>query len=146
MASRSITFRKATPDDIDYLLSLRESTMKTHFENTGTAYEADFQYQRVLYGLDYALILVIDGQDSGLLKLNRQVSPWELVQIQIAPRHQNQGLGDLILKQVITDAKTAGEDILLNVLKGSPARRLYERNGFSLLSEKGISLCMKWRA
>ena len=52
---------------------------------------------------------------------------------------QGQGIGSWALAQILrTD--TDGRPFRLNVLQGSPARRLYERHGFALENEDPIDL------
>jgi hypothetical protein len=40
------------------------------------------------------------------------------------------------MQSVISEARHAGASLKLDVLKGSPARRLYHRLGFSDIAEK----------
>ncbi|MBT2535631.1 N-acetyltransferase [Arthrobacter sp. ISL-69] len=47
----------------------------------------------------------------------------------LAPEYQGEGLGSAVLRHVMM-TKRDHRPFRLNVLQGSPARRLYERNGF----------------
>lgn len=51
--------------------------------------------------------------------------------IEILSTYQNQSIGARIIQQIITDAATKQKPVLLYVLKVNPAKRLYERLGFS---------------
>jgi hypothetical protein len=66
-----MTLRPATTADLEFLVALRETTMRRHFENNGQAYLAAEQYQRVAYQLEQAKIIVVGNADIGLLKLKK---------------------------------------------------------------------------
>ncbi|HZX08470.1 GNAT family N-acetyltransferase, partial [Kribbella sp.] len=55
------------------------------------------------------------------------------------PRRQGQGLGTAVLRTVLdgTDAP-----VRLNVLRGSKARKLYERHGFVVENEDPVDIFM----
>ncbi|MGP6171627.1 GNAT family N-acetyltransferase [Microbacterium sp. A204] len=55
------------------------------------------------------------------------------------PAQQGQGTGSWALARILS-ADTAGQPFRLNVLQGSPARRLYERHGFTLVSQDPIDV------
>ncbi|UPK74127.1 GNAT family N-acetyltransferase [Nocardioidaceae bacterium SCSIO 66511] len=55
------------------------------------------------------------------------------------PAQQGQGIGTWALGQILhTD--TAGQPFRINVVQGSPARRLYERHGFVLVRQDPIDV------
>jgi ribosomal protein S18 acetylase RimI-like enzyme len=70
-----------------------------------------------------------------LLKAHRSDTEWRVVQLQIAPALQGRGIGERALRTVLRDADAATLPVTLKVLKGNPARRLYERLGFEVVSE-----------
>jgi hypothetical protein len=47
-----------------------------------------------------------------------------------------------VLRTVLARADSEGTDVRLNVLRGSPARRLYERHGFTVDSEDAVDVFM----
>jgi ribosomal protein S18 acetylase RimI-like enzyme len=47
------------------------------------------------------------------------------------PSLHGQGFGTQLIQSVITEARHAGASLKLDVLKTNPARRLYERLGFT---------------
>lgn len=130
-----LEFRQAKESDIPFLLALREETMAQHLMNSGVNLDADAQMARVMYRFDCAKVVVLGGVDVGLLKVSRDVSPWELIQIQVSPTLQGRGLGGRLVQQIISDAQEDGADVELSVLKANPARALYERLGFRVFSE-----------
>ena len=68
---------------------------------------------------------------------------WDLIQIQLAPSLQGQGFGAQIIQSVISEARDAGASLKLDVLKVNPARRLYERLGFTVITETAHLFEMK---
>lgn len=120
--------------------------MLQHLANSGVHLGADAQMARVMHHFDCAKIVVLDGVDIGLLKLNANVKPWELIQLQISPIHQGKGLGERMVGLVLRDARERGADVELSVLKANPARALYERLGFIMFSEDESSVFLKWTA
>ncbi|HUQ21437.1 MAG TPA: GNAT family N-acetyltransferase [Gaiellaceae bacterium] len=56
--------------------------------------------------------------------------------IAVVPSKRGHGVGDELLQELITKAKAAGyERLSLSVEPGNPARKLYERHGFSVVDE-----------
>jgi GNAT superfamily N-acetyltransferase len=56
--------------------------------------------------------------------------------IAVVPSKRGHGVGDELLKALIGKAKAAGYGRLsLSVEPGNPARKLYERHGFSVVDE-----------
>lgn len=62
--------------------------------------------------------------------------------IEIHPDRQGRGLGTRILRTVLDDADSRSRPVRLQVLKGNPARRLYERLGFTVTGETDSHLLM----
>lgn len=118
--------------------------MREHLENLGLVYEEQRQRQRVEYKLDCAEIATWNGRDIGLLKVDRSVVPWVFSQIQIVPDFQRRGIGEKLVRMVLSEAKEQEVGVKLSVLKANPARRLYERLSFRVVEEKEHSLAMVW--
>jgi len=76
------------------------------------------------------------------LKAYRDDVGWFVVQIQIAPDFQRQGLGEQALQTILDAADTQGLPVSLAVLKANPAKRLYDRLGFAVVSETDIEFLM----
>ncbi|MGB3712970.1 MAG: GNAT family N-acetyltransferase [Candidatus Promineifilaceae bacterium] len=66
-----------------------------------------------------------------------------LAGIYLSPEWQNQGLGAVIIGDVLASAKARGQRVSLQVLKVNPARRLYERLGFSIFAETDTHFKMR---
>ena len=61
----------------------------------------------------------------------------ELTWMYVHPAHQGRGVGTALLRHLVDHATAEGvERIELTVLDGNPARRLYEREGFTLVETR----------
>jgi ribosomal protein S18 acetylase RimI-like enzyme len=130
-----LTRRPATVDDIPFLMRLRRKTMDTHLSASGASTGEDEHLTRLVYRFDCAEVLLQDGVPVGLLKVARDSIPWELIQIQLLPALQGQGIGAELVAQIIAEADKANVNVALGVLKANPARALYERLGFTIVGE-----------
>ncbi len=136
------TFRPAAATDAPFLLDLRLATMAPHYARQGISLGADEERQRAQSHLDAAAIIEVDGQAVGVIKVLQDGTTWTIDQFQIAPAHQRRGLGTLVLRAVIGDARRAGALLRLSVLKQNPAAGLYARLGFRTLAESNHSYKM----
>jgi ribosomal protein S18 acetylase RimI-like enzyme len=142
-ATMQIDRRAAREADIPFLLSLRRETMDGHLMASGESTTDEAHLARLMHHFDCAEILLSNGRPAGLFKLRRMRDAWEIVQIQLSSRFQGQGIGRLLLEELIADAAAAGADVKLSVLKANPARRLYERLGFKVIGEDAHEYCMR---
>lgn len=87
-----LTYRKASENDIDYLLDLRTKTMNPHYANSHLPTDRETTLQRIIYQFDKAHIILLNDEPVGLLKINRG-NKTEVFQLQIDPTQQGKGLG-----------------------------------------------------
>ena len=138
--------RPATEADVPFLLELRRQTMTEHQIAAGLVPSEAERRERVLVRYEHAEILQQGGNPVGLWKVTRDGRDWDLIQIQLVPELQGQGLGRQLIEALIAEATAAGASIQLNVLKGNPARRLYERLGFRALKDEDHFTTMRFEA
>ncbi|MDN5479318.1 MAG: GNAT family N-acetyltransferase, partial [Chryseobacterium sp.] len=129
-----ITYRKASENDIDYLLDLRTKTMNPHYANSHLPTDRETTLQRILYQFDKAHIILLNDEPVGLLKINRG-DKTEVLQLQIDPTQQGKGLGKKILKDILEEASKEGKTVELSVLKTNKAQHLYTSLGFKTVGE-----------
>ncbi|MBP1167466.1 MULTISPECIES: GNAT family N-acetyltransferase [unclassified Chryseobacterium] len=141
--STSLIYRKATDNDIDYLLDLRMKTMNPHYETSGLSTDRETTLQRVLYQFEKADIILLDNQPIGLLKVDRTFTNIEVLQLQIDPSQQGKGLGKKILSDILEEASLAGKTVSLSVLKTNKAQHLYTSLGFKITGEDEYSYFME---
>ena len=99
----------------------------------------------VRHRFDCARILLLDGEPVGLMKLEKSPGHWRLLQLQLSPGRQGQGIGRTLIEQLLVNADAAGAIVGLSVLKANPARRLYERLGFVQVGEDKFEFRRLWR-
>lgn len=138
-----LTIRKATENDIDFLADLRVKTMNEHLTNSGLLIDKDSHVQRILYKFEVANILIYKETKIGLLKIQYRKTEIEIIQLQIHPAFQGNGLGRYILNMIIEEASLTKTPITLSVLKINPALKLYLRTGFKIVEENEHSFIMK---
>jgi ribosomal protein S18 acetylase RimI-like enzyme len=141
-----LTRRPATTEDVPFLMELRRRTMDNHLSASGMGTDNDYHLARLMDRFDCAEVLLQDGAPVGLLKVARDSPQWKLIQIQLVPELQGQGLGADLLAQVIAEADNAKVAVALSVLKANPARALYERLGFAVVGESEHEFNMLRRA
>ena len=67
-----------------------------------------------------------------------------LIDIAVRPRFQNQGIGTARMRGLLAEAAIEGKSVALSVEIFNPARRLFERLGFTEYEDSGIYKRMRW--
>jgi ribosomal protein S18 acetylase RimI-like enzyme len=144
MDTRTVFLRPAQTSDAAFLIELRKLTMSEHLDRVGEPTDDVSHAQRVYDRFEDAKIICdcVDEERIGLLKYYRTPTEWTLVQVQILPKCQGQGLGEHVIRIVLDEARKSQLPVKLGVLKGNPAQRLYERLGFRAVSETDRELNM----
>jgi GNAT superfamily N-acetyltransferase len=135
MNPAQICLRPANQEDVPFLLELRRQTMHPHQLRAGLIPSLEEDMRRILVRFDCAQIILLNNQPVGLLKVSRNRTDWDLRQIQITPSLQGQGFGTQLIQSIIAEARQAGASLQLKVLNANPARRLYERLGFTVRAQ-----------
>jgi len=84
-------------------------------------------------------VIQVGGIDVGLVAVRPDDDGVWIEHFYLDPAQQGKGIGSWALTQILR-THTSGQPFRLNVLQGSPARRLYERHGFSLVSQDPIDV------
>jgi ribosomal protein S18 acetylase RimI-like enzyme len=142
--TNGITLRLATSEDYAFALRLYLSTTRPYAEELMTWDEhkqvASFAEQ---WKLEDVRVIGVDGLDVGWFQARESSSEILLQQLFIAPGHQRAGIGTAVFRALLAGWTTSGKPVVLTVLKNNPARRLYERLGFSVVGEAGVKFAMK---
>ena len=81
-------------------------------------------------------IIKVDGERVGMIQLFDQPDAVEVGEIQIEPRHQNEGIGSRVLQETVARAHKQRKRVLLSVgLKNARALQLYQRLGFQKVAQ-----------
>ncbi|MEI7209065.1 GNAT family N-acetyltransferase [Pectobacterium carotovorum] len=145
MEWRNITLRLATPQDEAFLFKLRRATMDEHLHRAGVIADDSAHWQRIKYHYNDAYIVLMGSERIGLFKRHKGADEWIIIQIQILPAYQGQGITAWLLKTFLQHADEANVPVTLSVLKGNRAITLYQRVGFKIVDNDDIALKMKRR-
>lgn len=134
----SWSLRASAPDDATWIAELRAEVMRPDLERLDR-YDPVHVRQRFLKAFDPALtrVIVVDGADAGSIAVRPASDGVWVEHFYLATAHQGRGIGSQVLALVL-DESTGDAPLRLNVLQGSPARRLYERHGFVLYHEDEV--------
>ena len=142
------TFRKAQESDFDYLLQLRRLTMDDYLLQNGLDISDKEHTFRIKYNFDDAKIILVDGVEAGLFKASytAQNFQWYIYQIQIHPDYQGLGIGRKLIINLCEQALKDNASVGLSVLKSNPAKRLYDRLGFTVIDSNSSEFEMVFNA
>ncbi len=86
--------------------------------------------------LEHTRIIERSSAPVGFFMITPRGDDIELHTLCIAPEYQRQGMGTLVIRQIVTDAQEHGREVFLSVLKSNAmARVFYERLGFMVIAE-----------
>ncbi|MBN7764342.1 N-acetyltransferase [Pectobacterium brasiliense] len=145
MEWRNITLRPATPEDEQFLFKLRRATMDEHLHRAGVIADDSAHWQRIKYHYNDAYIVLMGSERMGLFKRYKGANEWTIIQIQILPAYQGQGIAAWLLHTFLRQADEANVPVTLSVLNGNRAITLYQRVGFKIVDNDDIALKMKRR-
>lgn len=125
------SLRPAADGDYAFLSDLHIATMKPYVEQV---WGWDDAVQAAMFRDSFIPsrlhVIVVEGQDAGVLQTQRRPDEVFLANIEIAPALQGRGLGGRVITDILTGAHANALPVTLRVLHVNPARRLYERLGF----------------
>ncbi|MFJ4407061.1 GNAT family N-acetyltransferase [Streptomyces sp. NPDC088910] len=136
--------RAAVAGDVEPIAELRAVVMRADLERLGR-YDGHRVRQRLRdsFSTRYTSVVTVEGDFAGCVTLRPAETGGALLEhFYLEPRYQGRGLGSAVLRELLGRADARGEDVRLNVLQGSAARRLYERWGFVLETEDAVDVFM----
>lgn len=102
-------------------------------------------YHAAFPGAD-SMVIESEGGAIGRLLIDRRERQLRLVDIALLPAVRGRGIGSGVVEALKEQTREFGGSIRLQVARGNPARRLYERLGFSETSGDEIYAEMQWDA
>ena len=132
-------FGPVSEADFEPLLALRIDVMREHLERV-------FRYKperarrifREHFDEPGLRLILVDGERAGCVGFRISEGEIKIDSFYLDRRYQNCGLGATILKVLLAEADAQDLPVRLEVLRGSPADRFYERHGFVKLAEDDI--------
>ena len=141
-----ISRRKATADNLEFLLTLHKGALGDYITETYGPWDDTWQRERLAQRLGSGTIevLQVESRDIGIIEIFREPDGLYLSEFEMMPEFQRQGLGSIVLSELIAEARALKLPIDLQVFKVNPARRLYERFGFVVIGETPSHYAMRW--
>ena len=139
------TLRDITRDDYEFIYELNKTVNKENVEKVWGAWNEDSQreFLKNRFDLIRMKIITLDDNDIGVLEVEEKEEELYLEEIQILPEFQGRGLGTQIIRSLILRANKNEKSLGLRVLKINPAKKLYERLGFSIVGETDTHYMMR---
>ncbi len=136
------SLRPALPTDADWIAELRAVVMRPDLERLGRWDPVQVR-ERFLNAFQpkHTVVFLVEEQPAGVIAVRPAPEALWIEHFYIALQFQGQGLGAAVLQRVMGESKNH-RPFRLNVLQGSPARRLYERHGFVLETEDPVDVFM----
>jgi GNAT superfamily N-acetyltransferase len=121
---------------VDWSAEQKDAFIRMQFE------AQDTDYRRNYSGASFDVIEA-EGQPVGRLYVDRRRDEIRIIDITLLPEHRGRGIGTLLIRGVLNEAATAGKRVSIHVERNNPARRLYERLGFTPVEDRGVYLLME---
>jgi len=80
----------------------------------------------------------------GRIYVYRSKNEIRLMDIALVPDWRNRGVGTMLLRELMDEARASGSSITLHVEPNNPAQRMYERLGFRLIEHRGVYDFLGW--
>jgi ribosomal protein S18 acetylase RimI-like enzyme len=128
-------FRPAVEEDFERLLDLSVRVMREHLERVGR-FDPERRRRRMRESFDPATMRLIEaeGRVAGCVAAVVHADHLEVLNFYLEPCAQGRGLGAAVLRALLGEHPRL--PCRVEVLKESPAARLYERAGFRRVAEQ----------
>ncbi|MFE5298377.1 GNAT family N-acetyltransferase [Streptomyces sp. NPDC056632] len=144
-AETTWSLRPATAEDVEAVAELKAVVMRDDLVRLGR-YDTHRVRQRLRdeFRPEHTSVVEVAGAFAGCVALapDKGGEGLCLAHFYLAPEVQGRGLGTAVLRELLARADAASVPVRLVVLQGSAARRLYEREGFTVESEDPVDVLM----
>ncbi|WP_210586323.1 GNAT family N-acetyltransferase [Streptomyces sp. GESEQ-35] len=135
--------RPAEPADVEAIAELRATVMRPDLERLGRFDEHRVRQRlRDSFSPQHTSVVVAEGAFAGCVTVRPAEDGRWLEHFYLAPGLQGRGLGSAVLRTLLKQIDADHVLVRLNVLRGSAARRLYERHGFTVEAQDPIDVYM----
>ena len=153
---RAVRLRPATLEDEPFLRQLFATTRADELalmawdDNQKEMFIAmQFNAQKQQYAMSYPQaqhsIILLNDNPIGRQMVDRGESEFTLVDIALLPNHRSAGIGTHLIEDFLAEAGSVGKPVTLNVWHSNPAKKLYQRMGFTSVNDDGGVYCeMSW--
>jgi GNAT superfamily N-acetyltransferase len=136
------TLRQAADLDAPWIAELRATVLRADLERLGR-FDPVRVRQRFLSAFEPALtrVVLVDGRKAGSIAVRPEAGSLWIEHFYLAADLHGRGVGSLVLRDQLA-AHGPRPTFRLQVLQGSRARALYERNGFVAEREDAVDVFM----
>lgn len=156
MQTHPVTFRPAEADDEAFLYRVYASTRSEELAQVqwtdaekatflSMQFTAQHRYYHEQFPSASFQIILLDGHSIGRLYVNRSADDILVIDIALLPEHRGRGVGDAIMRGILSEAAQAGKPVHIHVEHFNRAVRFYERLGFSKIGGDSVYFLMEWR-
>jgi GNAT superfamily N-acetyltransferase len=154
---RAVTLRPVAPEDDEFLLGVYASARERELSQVEwgegqrehfVRWQFDLQRREYSGRFPDALydVILVDGSPAGRLWVGADEHQTRLLDIALLPEFQNLGVGTLLLRGLIEEARRHGKPLRHMVFTlNDDAHRFYERLGFTIIEDLGAYKHMEWR-
>ncbi|MEU9006181.1 GNAT family N-acetyltransferase [Streptomyces sp. NPDC059982] len=131
-------------EEVEWVAELKAAVMRRDLERLGR-YDHHRARQRVRdsFGGEHSRVIEAGGRPVGSLTVRPGAGGGlTLEHFYLDPAHQGRGIGTRVLEGVLAAADAEGAEVRLTVLRGSAARGLYERYGFTVEDQDEVDVHM----
>ncbi len=150
-----ITFKAISDNDMAFLSELYRSTrweevMQAPWDDQQRidflSQQFDAQHTHYLSHYPHAEKLLIKKakQDIGRIYLDRDDVSICLIDVALIPSERGNGLGTLLLKELLEEAQLTDKKVVIHVENFNPAYHWYIKHGFQQIEDKGVYQYMEW--
>lgn len=148
-----VELRPANEGDREFLLAVYASTREEELRAVpwsdeqkaqflAMQFEAQTKHWLDVYPEASRDLIVIDGAPAGRLFVDRGTGEIRIIDIALLPRFRGRGAGERLLRAILAEGDATRRPVTIHVERLNPARRLYERLGFTILEDKGVYILM----
>lgn len=132
-----VNLRPATESDCEFCYKVKKDALGRY---VAQVWGWDEEFQRAFHQRDFGAmrpdVVVYKGLDIGTFKIIRQNDHLHLGEFYLLPEFQRQGIGTILLQQVLNEATAKDLPVRLEVLKNNPVQSLYKRHGFVIMGQR----------
>jgi len=132
-----VTLRASQSTDAGLFYDVTEQTMRVHVIAAGGVWDDERSRRESAEESvnPNASVIMFRGVDAGILLVERQPHEVHLRTLYLLPGYQGRGIGGALVSALQEEAAARRVPLRLHVLKVNPAKRFYERLGFSVEQE-----------
>lgn len=149
-----ITLRPITDDDREFLYRLYVSTRAAEKELVGWTNEQWDEFLRMQFNLQHTQymrnyeqpsfdVIMLGDTPVGRLYVNRVPVEIRIIDISLLPEYRNRGIGAGLMRNILREGNDSNIPVTLHVEKNNPALGLYQRLGFRINGDQGVSWFME---